>query len=710
MRTTLILLILLTVFSLHTFAQDFPHIVLEGHVQDVNSLAFSPDGSILASGNDEDAILLWDVNTGELLETFEGHTHGVDSVAFSPDGSILASGSGGSSVGEGGTIYLWDIATRRLKNTLKLPNPLAKGRRITYTRVAFSPDGSILASGIYDETIFLWIGTELFLETFEGHTDDVTSVAFSPDGSTLASGSEDGTIRLWDVDLELDTGPILWDLETGQQVANTREEVNNTQRLLKIFEGHEDKVNSVTFSPDGNTLASGSEDNTIRLWDTATGQLKNTLEDPTSEWHHFYTSVAFSPDGSTLAGGITEGNTIVLWDVATGIHQKTLRGSEEIANITSIAFSPDGSTLASANEDGIIRLWDLSTRVGIMPSTVASPAIGEQLTINVNIVAGKNVGGYQVSVGFDPTALRYVESANRNYLPPSVFVVPPVVSENLRRDPSTWKLVSEPTVTLGATALAGTGNGDGTLATVTFKVLGAKESLLLLSDVILTDSDGEPLPYLSFGGVVTEAQIRPEDVNSDGVVNILDLVKVAARFGQATEETEDVNRDGIVNIVDLVKIAGAIGGGAAAPALHPQALATFSASDVQKWLTQALHVDMNDPISQRGFRFLEQLLAALIPKETALLANYPNPFNPETWIPYQLAESAEVTLHIYAVDGRLVRTLMLGHQLAGMYHGKNRAVYWGGRNELGESVASGVYFYTLTAGEFTATRKMLILK
>ena len=179
-------------------------------MQDVNSLAFSPDGSILASGNDEDAILLWDVNTGELLETFEGHTHGVDSVAFSPDGSILASGSGGSSVGEGGTIYLWDIATRRLKNTLKLPNPLAKGRRITYTRVAFSPDGSILASGIYDETIFLWIGTELFLETFEGHTDDVTSVAFSPDGSTLASGSEDGTIRLWDVDLELDTGPILW--------------------------------------------------------------------------------------------------------------------------------------------------------------------------------------------------------------------------------------------------------------------------------------------------------------------------------------------------------------------------------------------------------------------------------------------------------------------------------------------------------------------
>ncbi|MDE0010798.1 MAG: T9SS type A sorting domain-containing protein [Candidatus Poribacteria bacterium] len=100
----------------------------------------------------------------------------------------------------------------------------------------------------------------------------------------------------------------------------------------------------------------------------------------------------------------------------------------------------------------------------------------------------------------------------------------------------------------------------------------------------------------------------------------------------------------------------------------------------------------------------------MLPKETALLANYPNPFNPETWIPYHLSKDADVTLHIYAVNGTLVRTLSLGHQPAGMYQSRSRAVYWDGRNAFGEPVASGVYFYTLTAGDFTATQKMLIRK
>ena len=100
----------------------------------------------------------------------------------------------------------------------------------------------------------------------------------------------------------------------------------------------------------------------------------------------------------------------------------------------------------------------------------------------------------------------------------------------------------------------------------------------------------------------------------------------------------------------------------------------------------------------------------VLSEQTSLLANYPNPFNPETWVPYRLSEPAEVKVHIYAVDGRLIRTLVLGHQPAGMYQSKNRAAYWDGKNELGESVASGVYFYTLTAGNFIATRKMLIRK
>ncbi|MXV84216.1 T9SS type A sorting domain-containing protein, partial [Candidatus Poribacteria bacterium] len=113
---------------------------------------------------------------------------------------------------------------------------------------------------------------------------------------------------------------------------------------------------------------------------------------------------------------------------------------------------------------------------------------------------------------------------------------------------------------------------------------------------------------------------------------------------------------------------------------------------------------------REGIAYLQSLLALLIPEETRLLPNYPNPFNPETWIPYQLSEPAGVTVRIYSVNGVLVRTLVLGHIPAGIYQSRNRAAYWNGRNEIGEPVASGLYFYTLTAGDFTATRKMLIRK
>ena len=201
------------------------------------------------------------------------------------------------------------------------------------------------------------------------------------------------------------------------------------------------------------------------------------------------------------------------------------------------------------------------------------------------------------------------------------------------------------------------------------------------------------------------------DVNGDGVVNIQDLVLVSSRFGQTGQNSADVNGDGVVNISDLVLVAGAFGGSpAAAPLLYPAALESFTAAEMQRYLMQARQMGFTDSDALRGIAVLEQLLALLLPKETNLLANYPNPFNPETWIPYQLAKPAKVTLHIYSVKGELVRTLALGHQAAGVYHNKSRAAYWDGRNAQGEPVASGVYFYTLSAGDFSATRKLLIRK
>ena len=148
----------------------------------------------------------------------------------------------------------------------------------------------------------------------------------------------------------------------------------------------------------------------------------------------------------------------------------------------------------------------------------------------------------------------------------------------------------------------------------------------------------------------------------------------------------------------------------AAPLAQPQASGILSAAAVRQWLNDAKTLDVRDPIMERGVRVLQQLLAALTPTATQLLPNYPNPFNPETWIPYRLAKDAFVTLTIYEQTGQVVRTIDIGHQTAAAYESRSKAIYWDGRNQVGEMVASGVYLYTLTAGDFSATRKMLILK
>ena len=235
------------------------------------------------------------------------------------------------------------------------------------------------------------------------------------------------------------------------------------------------------------------------------------------------------------------------------------------------------------------------------------------------------------------------------------------------------------------------------------------------------------------------------DVNADGQVNVLDLMLVVVFYGRRGDGLPaDVNADGIVNIPDLVAVAegvDAAGGlpleaveaallAVAAEAKDIEAIAGAPAGlnrhqhtlfvsvahrNVAAALADVSLLSASDPRLGRGIALLSELLHLLkemlaIPETTALLPNYPNPFNPETWIPYHLAEDTDVTLTIYNVQGRVVRELRLGHQPAGVYESQGRAAYWDGRNQIGEPVASGLYFYTITAGEFTATRKLLIAK
>ena len=259
--------------------------------------------------------------------------------------------------------------------------------------------------------------------------------------------------------------------------------------------------------------------------------------------------------------------------------------------------------------------------------------------------------------------------------------------------------------------------GDGTLSVTSTHTdsNGRAETILTLgphlgTNTVQVSAVGIEGPVTFYAVSDMEAPSITADINNDGVVNVLDLVLIASNLGQSGQNDADVNGDGVVNILDLVFVAGMFDGAAAAPAAQPEVPETLTAVEVQDWLTDARSLEVRDPIIKRGFVVLEQLLASLTPKETELLSNYPNPFNPETWIPYRLAADAFVTLTIYDSKGQVVRTLEIGHRIASAYESQSKAIYWDGKNDVGETVASGVYFYTLTAGDYSATQKMVILK
>ncbi|MGW6742446.1 nSTAND1 domain-containing NTPase [Streptomyces sp. NPDC055025] len=338
---------------------------LTGHTGGVNAVAFSPNGDFLATGSGDRSVRVWNGDTGAPMGVFN-HPDAVYEVAFAPDGTTIATGT------TGGTVRLWDGYTREIQSILI-------GHTGDLDEMIYSSDGATLITGSWDGTVRVWdTASGKNRDTLTGHTGNVRSVAFSSDGRTIASGSSDETVRLWDAasgeprpvslprhtstvtsvafsptDATVVTGTLdgklqLWDSATGK--AKTKPLTSDSK--------YDDSVDAVAFSPNGEVLASSvGLDGTVKLRDAVDGKTWKTIEA-----HDVLNSMAFSPDGKTLAtGGADQDGAVRLWEAATGEPQGSLPGHS--GSVESVAFSPDGDTLAvGGSEGGMVRLWDVASK------------------------------------------------------------------------------------------------------------------------------------------------------------------------------------------------------------------------------------------------------------------------------------------------------------------------------------------------------------
>ena len=335
--------------------------------------------------------------------------------------------------------------------------------------------------------------------------------------------------------------------------------------------------------------------------------------------------------------------------------------------------------------------------------------LGETFTLHFGAEDVVDLAGWQVDMTYDADVLEAVKMDEGDFLKSgggTAFFLQGRINNT----------AGEITKISSTRTRGGGVTGTGTLLSVVFMPKTTGDTRITLHNFFAGSSRGETISSDAPEIVITiEDRAHPAwDINADGITNVLDLILVAQHLGEdaSANRQSDVNGDGTINVLDLIVVAQNLGDtiDAAAPSYLAIETLELDSATVHQWIAEAEVENDGSLAFRHGIENLRRLLAALLPEETALLPNYPNPFNPETWIPYHLSETADVTVRIYAADGVLVRTLALGHQVAGIYESHSRAAYWDGKNEVGEPVASGVYFYTLTANDFTGTGKMLIVK
>ena len=709
---------------------------LEGHTWGAKTASFSPDGTMLAAGSGDGTITLWDVATREIIATYRGHRSDVNSVSFSRDGKTLASGSSDY------LIKLWDVPTLVEIATLK-------GHTHWVDSVSFSPDGRILASASQDRTAMLWEVSESMEQRIRARTEiDI----------------RDSNLR---AKIEEVLGKAPGDtITTADMVGLTRLEARNAN--VTDLTGLEYATNLTSLSLSGNSISDISP--LVANTGLGSGDTVDVSDNPLNDTAINTHIPALQNRGVTVefpvnildrnlrakiedALGKAPGATITTVDMANltmlldaeSANITDLTGLETAINLTWLEIWGNSISDISplANLTNLTHLWlsdnpisDISPLAGLTRLTFlgfSNMSISD-ISPLANLISLTDLGLYGNAIS-DISPLAGLTNLTELNLGGNVIsdVSPLEGLTNLTELLLFNNAISNISALEGLTNLTELSVADNQIQDVSSLAGLTQLTTLLLDRNDIRDvsplaglvnlerlrlaenpiMDTSPLRALlrQNPNVNIDIEVRAaEDVNVDGTVNILDLVFVASNLGQSGDNIADVNGDGDVNILDLVLVAGALGNASAAPSSNPEAMRMLDAPDVQQWLSQTRQLNLMDATSQGGIRFLERLLAMLAPKETALLPNYPNPFNPETWLPYQLAKPSEVTLTVYSAAGEVVRTLELGYQPAGTYQTQSRSAYWDGRNAFGELVASGLYFYTLSAADFRATRKMLVRK
>ena len=654
----------------------------EGHRSEVAAVSFSPDGTPLASGSWDGTIRLWNVATRERIATLEGHTDGVAAVSFSPDGTLLASGSWDQ------TIKLWDVTTRERIATLGgvIRSPPCRFR-LTVGRpesgswggIVFAPDGTLLASGSWDQTIKLWdVATQTEVATLEGHAHGVTSVAFSaPDGTLLATGGQDGMVILWDV--------------------LTREKV--------IAFGHTDGVTSVSVSSGGATLAAGGRDGTILLWDTSErtqfskqaipqtltkvsgdgqeGQIGEQLAKP------FVVSV-LDQDGSAFAGAV------VTFSVTAG------GGTLSAATVTTDANGRAATRLTLGSQPGTNTVE--AAVEGFEPETFTATAV-VQTPHSLTKVSGDGQEGPASTQLAEPFVVSVLDQDGEAFAGATVtFSVPAgggMLSSTTDANPCTIaSSTSSATATTDANGQAATrltlGSDPGTntvsatvegLEAETFTATAAEQAMPHSLTKVCGDSQEGTASILLDEPLV----VLVSDEDGAAMAGVVVSFAVTAGGGTLSAATATTNADGRARTwLTLGSDPGTNTVSATVEGLEPR---IFTATGQES------------PLASLFDAFLGGGKLVALPDSPQLAQNAPNPFNSQTVLSYFLLEPGPARLEVFALTGQRVAVLHQGPQQAG-YH----RLHWDGWDDAGHPLASGTYLYRLVADEVVLTRKLILLR